>query len=269
MQLMKILKTSYLLFFVFAAMASLPAVKRNTASPSDDTSYLRSVLDFGKSRGWSTAVQDRLFNNYMAAHPGPAGDNIVAVISKANTASAKFFALKSLLGGDVLPTVQHFIGELNQYPENYQQQQCLVFNAQGMVQKWQYSCSIAVVLTLMGDICPRYAWDMKKVPGWDKVMNDPNNPMAQQEKGLLEQYGGIASARGDASGKSIGIVDVINGLAGRVTGMSFYAQAVPASLPQALSNVKALLDAGMDVPAMVDFLPSHTPHFILFFRDKF
>lgn len=231
--------------------------------------YLRGVLDFGKSRGWSTVVQDRRFNSSIAQFPQGSLTAVADIIRGAHTHSAQFFALKSLVDGDDYPTLQRFIGELNQYDETYQQQHCLVFSSQGLVQKWQYSCAIAVTLTLMSELNPRYAWDVKKIDGYDQMINDPNNTMARQEKYLLEKYGGITSPRGDMSGKGIPINDAINDIVGNIMGLNFYTQQITGPVPDALNSIRGLLEDGMDVPVLMNFLPSEAAHFILFLRSKY
>ena len=46
---------------------------------------------------------------------------------------------------------------------------------------------------------------------YDELANDPNHPMAQQQKMLLEKYGGAVSARGSSTGKEsfVGNIDFI------------------------------------------------------------
>lgn len=272
---MKIL-CSYFAAFVFIMLCSfrnLPVVpqEQQVYQQHYDNSlqFLRNILDFGKSRGWSTVVQDRRFNLSIAQFPDQSITAVADIIKVAKTTSAQFFALKSLLDGDDYETIQRFIGELNEYDEAYQQEHCLVFSEQGLVQKWQYSCSIAVTLTLMSELNPRYAWDVKKVDGYNMLINDPENAMAQQEKILLEKYGGISSPRGDVSGRGIPINEPINDIVGAVMGIRFYTQKITGTVPDALVAVRGILDGGMAVPALINFLPSETSHFILFLRSKY
>lgn len=260
-------------FFLFCLFATFTAcaqtTQRTTYATNDLSVYFKNVLAFGKSKGWSTILFDERLNVYMAQHSVADQTRLASLINSATTPSAKFFALKSFLGGDVEATVQRFVAQLNALPEQQQQDRCTVFHLQGLAQKWQYSCSIAVVLTYLADLCPRYAFEVKMVPGYDQAISNPQNPMAVQEKQLLEQYGGKASPRGDVSGKAIGINEPINAMVGRVLGVQFYAKQVAGSVGDALNNIRSLLDAGMNVPALVDFLPSHAAHFVLFFREKY
>ena len=262
------------LLVLFACCSSFIPIPVSVAYPcsfpkDNSLQYLRGVLDFGKSRGWSTIIQDQRFNNSIARFSANSITAVAGIIRTANTNSAQVFALKSLLDGDDYPEIQRFIGELNQYNEAYQQQHCLVFNPRGLVQKWQYSCSIAVVLTYLAELNPRYAWDMKKVSGYDQMINDPNNAMAIQEKMLLEKYGGRASARGDASGKQIGLLEPIDDLVGNILGVRFNFQQINGSRADALESIREILNTGMNVPALINFLPGDASHFVLFMRDKY
>lgn len=239
------------------------------ATTNTNQSYLVNVLDFGIKRGWATAVQNQKLIAYLAMLTQTQQTAITGLIKTAITPSAKFFALKSLLAGDVETTLKTFIAELNKYPEAEQQRRCTVFQQQGLVQKWQYSCSIAVVLNYVMELCPRYAFDVQKVIGYNKIINDPANDMAQQEKLYLEQYGGKASARGDVSGKPIGIIGPINALVGNLLGVQFYASQITGPTNDALTSIRKLLDGGMNVPVLIEFLPGRDAHFVLFFRQKF
>jgi hypothetical protein len=177
--------------------------------------------------------------------------------------SARFFVLKSLLAGDNYETLQKFINQLNAYPEAFQQERCLVINTKSIIQQWQFSCSVTTVQTFLADLCPRYAWEIKQIASYDAIANNPNHPMAQQQKELLEKYGGKASARGDVSGVAIGINGPLNELVGPLLGVTFYAQEVNEPLPVVFSKVRSQLDRGINVPLLVGFMGTDTRHFIL------
>jgi hypothetical protein len=231
--------------------------------PTATTADLRSILDFGKSRGWASAIQERKLSEFVARFTDQDKRNLVQFISQAKTMSARFFVLKSLLAGDNYETLQKFINQLNAYPEAFQQERCLVINTKSIIQQWQFSCSVTTVQTFLADICPRYAWEIKQIASYDAIANNPNHPMAQQQKELLEKYGGKASARGDVSGVAIGINGPLNELVGPLLGVTFYAQEVNEPLPAIFSKVRSQLDRGINVPLLVGFMGTDTRHFIL------
>lgn len=121
----------------------------------------------------------------------------------------------------------------------------------------------------LGDLCPRYAWEVKHISNYDAIANDPNHPMAQQQKELLEKYGGGAPARGDYSGKSIGINGPLNDLVGKVLGVTFYAQQITEPVSSVLTKVRSQLDRGIDVPMLIGFTGSDGKHFILVMKYKY
>lgn len=231
--------------------------------------YLTQVLNFGKSRGWATIVQERIFNRYINSLTPAQQETLVQFINGATTASAKFFVLKSLLAGDQFETLKQFIADINQYPEAVQQERCLVYSPNEIIQQWQYSCSVTTVQTYLADLCPRYAWDVKKIDKYNIIANDVNHPMAQQQKLFLEKYGGVASLRGDVSGKAIGLNGPINDLVGPLLGVKFYAQQVTEALPELLEKIRGYLDNGMNVPLHITFMPSEATHFILVLKYKY
>jgi hypothetical protein len=231
--------------------------------------YLQQVLNFGKVRGWATIVQERIFNRYVNSLTSDQQQGLVQLINTAVTPSAKFFALKSLIAGDTYETLKNFIADLNKYPEAVQQERCLVYSPNQIIQQWQYSCSITTVQTYLADLCPRYAWEVKKIDKYNIIANDVNHPMAQQQKIFLEKYGGLASLRGDVSGKAIGLNGPINELVGPLLGVRFYAQQATEELPELLAKLRGIIDNGMNVPLHITFMPSEATHFILMLKYKY
>lgn len=238
----------------------------NTTASSQD---INSIFNFGKTNGWASEIQKSALNTYYTALSGQDKNKLVLFINQAKTSSAKFFVLKSLLAGDNFTTLQKFINQLNQFPESYQQERCLVTTRKSIIQQWQYSCSVTTVQTYLGNLCPRYAWEVKQINNYDLIANDPNHPMAEQQKMLLEKYGGAASLRGDYSGKSIGINGPLNDLVGKILGVTFYAQQITEPLPAVLAKVRSQLDRGIDVPLLIGFEGTEGKHFVLVMKYKY
>ena len=92
--------------------------------------------------------------------------------------------------------------------------------------------------------------------------------MAEQQKQLLEKYGGVASPRGDYSGKAIGINDALNELVGPIVGVKYYAQQVNEPLQSVLGKIRNLIDRGLDVPLLIGFVGTQAKHFILTMRYR-
>lgn len=234
-----------------------------------DAAGLKNIFEFGQQKGWASPVYVNKFNAFLNKLANDDIKKVVVFLQQANTSSARFFALKSLLTGDSYAVVQKFIGQLNQYPESYQQEHCLVTNERSIIQQWEFSCSVTTLQTYLADLSPRYAWEVKQIPDFDAAANNPNNPMAEQQKLLLEKYGGVASARGDYSGKPIGITDALNELVGHILGVSFYAQQVTEPLPGVLQKIRNTLDKGIDEPLLIGFVGTQARHFILTMRYRY
>jgi hypothetical protein len=251
---------------------TLPTRQITTAAAQtniiQDVNGLKAIFEFGRQKGWVQQPHVNKFNVFLKILSADDSKKVVVFLQQATTPSARFFALKSLLTGDSYPVVQKFIEELNQHPESYQQENCLVTNRRSIIQQWEFSCSVTVVQTFLADLSPRYAWEVKQIPNFDAAANNPNHPMAEQQKQLLEKYGGIASPRGDYSGKAIGINDALNELVGPIVGARYYAQQVNEPLQSVLTKIRSQVDRGFDVPLLVGFVGSQARHFILTMRYR-
>ena len=224
---------------------------------------LKTVFDFGKQKGWASAFQEKKLNTYLATWTPADEAKFVRFLNQAKTRSARFFVLESWLAGDETKILQKFINELNAYPEDYQQQQCYAGSASSIIQQWQNTCSITVCQTYLADICPRYAWDVKKLPNFQALANDPSHPMAAQQKMLIEHYGGTVSKRGDESGLNIGINNPLNEWVGLPLGVKFSPHAISQDLSLWVHLFRKQLDDGLNVPLLVGFKDGGTNHFIL------
>jgi len=234
------------------------------------TGNLSSIFAFGKQHGWASGVLETRFNNYVNQLPSEDKNKITTLLGKATTSSARFFVLKSMMSGDGLDVALDFIQQLNQYPESYQQEHCLISMHKSIIQQWEYSCSVTVVQTYLGDLCPRYAWEIKKIQDYDVISRDPySNPMGIQQKQLLEKYGGVASVRGDYSGKYIAINDALNELVGGILGVHFTTVQVTEPLPAVFGKIRAEVDRGLDVPLLIGFVGSQARHFLLLMKYKY
>lgn len=229
---------------------------------------LNEILEFGRKQGWASQVQLHSLNNYARQLTPQDKNKIVQFINQAKTNSAKFFVLKSLLAGDDFTVLQKFINQLNKYPESYQQQKCLVTTRNSIIQQWQQTCSVTSIQTFLGDLCPRYAWDVKQIANFDAIANNPNHPMAVQQKELLEKYGGSVSARGIIAGKEIGLNEPLNDFVGKILGVRFAAEQITEPLSAALGKVRNQLDRGINVPLNIKFLGTEARHFLLVMKYR-
>ena len=237
---------------------------------NDATGSLSTIFAFGKQHGWASGVLETRFNNYVNQLSVDSKNKVTALLGTANTASARFFVLKSMMSGDRFEVAQNFIRQLNQYPESYQQEHCLITSHRSIIQQWEYSCSVTVVQTYLGDLCPRYAWEIKQTADYDAVSRDPyNNAMGIQQKELLEKYGGLASLRGDYSGKYIPINDVLDQWVGSILGVHYTTRQVTESLPVTFQRIRAEVDRGLDVPLLIGFVGSQARHFLLLMKYKY
>ena len=207
-----------------------------TCSFTAHVQTLKSVFDFGKDHGWTSPLQEKKLDKYIAGWTTEDQNKFMRFLAQAKTPSAKFFVLESWLAGDEAKTLQKFITQLNQYPEADQQERCVATNYRSIIQQWENTCSVTLCQTYLADICPRYAWDVKNISNYYLFANNATHPMAQQQKSLLEHYGGSVSVRGDISGKTIGINYPLNEWVGLSLGVRFYAQQIQEDLSNIFLN---------------------------------
>ena len=233
-----------------------------------DAQTLKSVFNFGKDHRWTSLLQEKKLDKYLAVWTTGDQNKFMRFLAQAKTSSAKYYVLESWLAGDETRTLQKFITELNQYPESYQQERCVAANYRSIIQQWENSCSVTVCQTYLADICPRYAWDVKNISNYDVLANDANHPMAQQQKSLLEHYGGTVSVRGDNSGRTIGINSPLNEWVGLTLGVRFYAQQIQEDLSNIFPKIREQINDGLEVPLLIGFDNSINTHFILIMNYK-
>lgn len=251
---------------------SIPTTTKpsNTTANTPITSYqtIEAIFEYGKQKGWTSAQQEKKFRSYINQFSEADKKRGADFFCQANTLAARFFALKSILCGDSYELIQTFIADMNRFPESYQLEKCLVTNRRSIIQQWELSCSVTTVQTYLADLCPRYAWEVKEIKNYDIIANDPNHPMAQQQKELLEKYGGSATPRGDFSGKSIGILGPLNEYVGAVLDVSFRAVQITESVETVFGKIRTMLDKGINVPLLISFVGSQGKHFILTMRYR-
>lgn len=242
--------------------------QNNQSNETNAGTALQNIYNIGKTKGWASPIIESKYKQFLKDFKEKDLENLRVYLKRATTASAQFFALKSLLAGDNYETVTTFINQLNKHDEAYQQENCLVTNERSIIQQWQYSCSVTLLQTYLADLCPRYAWEVKKSGNYDVVSKDPSYPMAVQQKELLEKYGGVASPRGDVSGRSIGIIEPLRELVTPILGVTFYAQEVNEPLAAIFSKIRSQLDKGINTPLLIGFNGSGDRHFILAMKYK-
>jgi hypothetical protein len=230
---------------------------------------LRNIFDFGRAKGWASLVHENKFQLFTQNLAAQDIKNLVGFFNQAKTASAKFFALKSWLTGDYIPELQTFMDEMNTVSEIVQQEKCLVNTHLSIIQQWQQTCSVAVVQTYLGDLCPRYVWGLKKIQDYNVLDHDSKSATAQQQRWLLEKYGGTVSVRGDNTGKQIPINDPLNDYVGKILGLHFSTQQVTTSIPEVFTKVRSEVDKGLDVPLLIGFVGTDARHFILVMKYRY
>lgn len=238
----------------------------NTAKPAYQT--IEAIFTYGKQKGWTSQQQESRFWTYINQFSEADKKRGAEFFCQANTLAARFFALKSILSGDSYELIQSFIVEMNRFSESYQLEKCLVTNRRSIIQQWELSCSVTTVQTYLADLCPRYAWEVKEIKNYDILANDPKHPMAQQQKQLLEKYGGSATPRGDFSGKPIGILGPLNEFVGSILDVTFRAVQIAEPLQTVFGKIRTMLDKGINVPLLIGFVGSQGKHFILTMRYR-
>ncbi len=225
---------------------------------------VRDIFTYGVQRGW--AGQAQLNRLETALQPYTQADllKFAGFLNQAKTPAARFFTLESWLAGDDQQTLQAFINELNAVTEKEQLEGCMMNTAHSLIQQWENSCPVTTVQTFLGDLSPRYAWQVKRSGNYSQLDPSLKNGMAQQQKMLMEKYGGKVAPRGDYKGTYIGILNPLNEWVGLILGVRFRAEQISGSLAQVLPVIRQQLNAGINVPLLISFEgTSGASHFVL------
>ena len=243
-------------------------VSNSSATITAAATDLQGIFYFGRRQGWVTPVQESYYARYITPLSDQDKSRLLQFFMKAHTNSARYFVMASWMCHDPIATLEQFINELNAYPESVQQEKCLMSSHRSVIQQWQNTCAITTVEVFLADLCPRYAWELKQVPNFNIVANDPNNAIASQQKQLIEKYGAPAAARGDNAAKYIAINGALDELVSLLLGVHFITQQVNEPLTNVLSKIRSELDRGIDTPLLVEFTGTSARHFMLVMKYR-
>lgn len=174
---------------------------------------------------------------------------------------ARFFVLKSFLAGESYEVVARYAQDLVNQSDNRIFAWSTMRDDPDLLQQWNDACGLCVLQTALGELDPRFAWELNKLGNITDI--DPYGKtvaIANQQKEWLEAYGGIAVLRGKTGGKGIAIGDLLNDKLGYVADAQYETIAI-SNVQQALNDIAALVTKGHIIPFRVQWASSGNGHF--------
>lgn len=177
------------------------------------------------------------------------------LLLQAQEPAARFFILKALVAGESWPDVVQYATEMRGLTAEEIIRRSTARGDREFTQQWEYSCAPAVVQVMIAEADPLFAWELNKeaiIP--DAAPLEAPTPRAEQQRLWLEQYGGVATPRGDRSGRGISLVKVLNEKLGQVLGAAYSCHEA-ADFATAISQIAGILRSGYDVPLCLSWAP--------------
>ena len=185
------------------------------------------------------------------------------LLLSAKSPPERFFILKALVAGEPWDRVVEYAIRVRTISAEEIVARSTARGQQLLPQRWHYSCGPAIVQVALAELNPLAAWRLN-----DEVRgNDAGSARAAEQRQWLEEYGGVATAVGDVSGRGIPIVALLNEKLGRVSGATYVCRRI-GNLDDVLSDIARMLHSGYDVPLSVSWAATESPvgadnHFVL------
>ena len=169
------------------------------------------------------------------------------LLLQANQPAERFFVLKALVAGQEWDSVVQYATEMRGMAEDEIVRRSTARDADPLPQQWEFSCAPAVVQFAMAEADPRFAWDLNNDAKVARGPSARSGMRAKQQKAWLEQYGGVATPRGDRTGRGITLAELLNDKLSRIIGATYTCQQV-INFDNAIALIAQNLRAGYDVP---------------------
>lgn len=189
------------------------------------------------------------------------------LLLQAREPAERFYLLKALAAGGPWDEIAQYATEMRGLAEEEIIRRSSPRGAGALPQQWEFSCAPALVQFALAEADPWFAWQLNKDAEIARGQWASSGMRGRQQRSWLEQYGGVATPRGDRTGRGITLQELLNDKLGRVLGVTYSCQQVT-DFDAALLKIGQHLRAGYDVPLCVSWARPETAtgsenHFIL------
>ena len=237
----------------------------STSAPQDD--WEGELFRGGIQRDLAGANQSAALHRFVTSLTAGQRSSVRDLLLQASGPAERFFILKALAADEPWDDVVQYATAIRGLSEDEIIRRSTARGADQLRQQWEFSCAPAVVQFAIGEVNPRFAWELNKDA---EIAPEPwaaSGMRAKQQKAWLEEYGGVATPRGDRSGRGITLVELLNAKLGPIIDATYSCHQV-ADLDSALAAIAQNLRAGYDVPLCLSWAPPETAtgaenHFVL------
>ncbi|MEB3327908.1 MAG: hypothetical protein VKQ33_01605 [Candidatus Sericytochromatia bacterium] len=222
------------------------------------------LLASGQAQGLLAQPQVAALTGYLPTLPAGRRATLDGWLSAAGSDLERIFILKAISAGEPDEAVAAYAADMRGRAAAQVLSWSTMSDPMDLVQQWEDACGPALLMTAVGEVDPRYAWELNRQYRLTEVApTGVNAGLAEQQRVWLEGYGGIAVPRGSGGGAGIGISRMLNELLAPITRAS-YSVVTVSDTAGSLAQIAGVLASGYDVPLRLAWDPSDTrAHFLL------
>lgn len=209
---------------------------------------LLGMFEEGVRRDLAGANQLAFFRDLHGALTAGQRESLHRLVADAPSTTAGFFLLKALTAGEPWEHLLTYAQAMHGHDDAAIVSRSTMRDPEDLIQQWQDACGPTLLQTVVGEVDPRYAWELNA--RFAVTLPDPdgrNAELAMQQKEWLEAYGGLAVPRGESGGRGIAITQLLNDKLSPIVSAR-YDFATVGEVGPALDHVAAILETGYDVP---------------------
>jgi hypothetical protein len=233
-------------------------------TPTPTPLTIPQLLASGQAQGLLAQPQATALTAYLPTMAATRRAALDGWLSAAGSDMERIFILKALSAGEPDEAVAAYAADMRGKGAAQVLSWSTMSDPMDLVQQWEDACGPALLMTAVGELDPRYAWELNKQYRLTEVApTGVNAGLAEQQRVWLEGYGGIAVPRGSGGGAGIGISRMLNEMLAPITRAS-YSVVTVSDTAGALAQIAGVVASGYDVPLRLAWDPSDTAaHFLL------
>jgi hypothetical protein len=242
----------------------VPVTPAPSTAPTPAPLTIPQLLVNGQAQGLLAQPQAAALLGYLPTLPTARRTALDGWLAAAGSDVERIFILKAISAGEPDDAVAAYAADMRGQPEARVLSWSTMSDPMDLVQQWEDACGPALLMTAVGEVDPRYAWELNRQYRVTEIdTSGINAGLADAQRVWLEGYGGIAVPRGSSGGAGIGISRMLNELLGPITKASYTVVTV-SDTAGALAQIASVLQSGYDVPLRLAWDTSDTrAHFLL------
>ena len=256
-----------LVLSVFVLLGGTLARAKNAPRHEQDDQWEVELFRGGVDRELAAPNQFAALHRFVGSLSPGQRSSVRDLLLQAREPAERFYLLKAFAAGAPWDEVVQYATEMRGVAEAEIIRRSSPRGAGELPQQWEFSCAPAVVQFALGEADPWFAWQLNKDAAIARGVWASSGMRGRQQRTWLEQYGGVATPRGDRTGRGITLQELLNDKLSRALGVTYLCQQVT-DLNAALSTIAQHLRDGYDVPLCLSWASPESAtgsenHFVL------